>query len=346
MNMMENLQYANMLLWAILLMFGHLYMKEGNLHEREKIKQTVTPKEEQSSDISRKLLKIFPHGFCQVVEWWGIIKKWLTIKDNRIFVKAKENETIVANRYEVLGDDHGTESVTEKKEVKVKGEVCKVDREMDKIAYHDTILEVENTSQSESKFSKFGEINDQHSRREEENRMALVKVVIEDEVPIKNLSNHIDKETNMKHDGFVEERVRKEEEKKMELVEIVTEDTVPINTLSNYIDKETNGNKDGFAEESNNTTTQNNSSKLPNTILHELVTRRVADWKLGEKEILLIEDKDNNAKKMKHRTVEFHRNKDKHPPKINNRKRSKETNIAHPNRVVTRSATNKENFKF
>lgn len=92
------------------------------------------------------------------------------------------------------------------------------------------------------------------------------------------------------------------------------------------------------------TAAQNNSSKPPNEVLHDLVTHRVADWKNGDKDMVVIDDKDDNAITMNQEAEEGHSKEEKQSPKKTNNKRStksKEMGIAQPNMFVTRSAINK-----
>ncbi|MCE3216631.1 hypothetical protein HAX54_007262, partial [Datura stramonium] len=262
---------------------------------------------------------------------------------------ATQEDEQSANRYEVLGDDQGVESVIVKEEDTVQEEVSIVGREVDTI----TVLEV---SQLEC---KDGEINDEQSRSKEEKQMSLVEVGIENKKPVNTFYKYIDKKTNMTHDGAAE-RIFEDEENKMELMEVVKEDAIPLNTMYIYIMKDTNKNNDGFTKDSSKAATQNNiedgtkaaaqnnGSKLPNAILHSLVTHRVADWENEEKKMIVIDDKDNNAATMSQGEEEDHSKEEKQSPKTTNNKRSKkskETGITQPNRIVTRSSTNKAIYK-
>lgn len=168
------------------------------------------------------------------------------VKDRRIYEKVKENEIDVANRYEVLRDDQGIESVTTYEKDTVQEEVHIVGREVDTLA----VLEASRPECEE------GEISDEQSRSKKENKMALVEVGIEKAELVNTLSKYVDKETNMT-DGGVVERIVEDEENKMALVEVVKEDAIPLNTLAIYISKDTNRCNDGVAEDNSKAAAHN-----------------------------------------------------------------------------------------
>ncbi|MCD9561248.1 hypothetical protein HAX54_020251 [Datura stramonium] len=134
---------------------------------------------------------------------------------------VKENKTVVANRYEVLGDYQ--ESVTTEEKDTVQEEVHTVGRDLKA-----SKIECEE-----------GEISDEQSRSKEENKMALVEVGIEKTELVNTLSKYMYKESKMTHDG-VAERIAEDEENKMVLVEVVKQDVIPLNTLAIYMRKDTN----------------------------------------------------------------------------------------------------------